>query len=492
MSQPNQTNQTNQPDLEARLGDHYRTMPIGSSRQLVARTAEAIDQAPRRALGRQWPSFRLTARRAAVVASAVAVLLALAVVASPMWFGAVAPAGPATANPSATSTAGVSPSATPNSGLGATSSPAFYSPDPSAIPADGGVVELGRMGLGGAWAIQGTNFCRIPDASQEACASRWPASDTEPPTVFVLDEKHAWTLTLTPGSVNQGDGPPYDHLNVIVNRTSDGGINWQQATVPGDYTFSQFGMSFVDPLRGYLIASPREFSSVATVLSTSDGGASWTVVARAHVSNGPLVDSPLGAQLTTSDATTLWAGAQPEAKIAHPLLAVSRDSGKTWSEVMLPGLEGAWGGDGGETFGPPVFLDSSTGFVTVQVGPDTPTVPTDTEVFGTTDGGRTWTRENLPAGFPSSGSAGPAWSGVDDFIDATHWVVAFDSTIYVTADGGKTWQSRAGQGLPTAVGLVCLDTSHFLAAYRPDNSTDGYLYRTDDGGMTWTLDSTGQ
>jgi photosystem II stability/assembly factor-like uncharacterized protein len=472
-------NDLNRPDLEGRLRDHYRTLEVGSSRELASRVAEAMDRAP----SRRWPALRLSPRRAAVGGLGLAVLAVMAIVASPLWFGQTTPAGPATANPTATA------SATPSSGPQATSSPAPYWPDPSAVLASSRASALGRMGLGGAWAIQGSYLCLIPDASNESCNSTWPASDTEPPAVFVLDETHAWTITLTPGSVNEGQGRPYDHLNIVVNRTADGGLNWKQANVPGDYTFSQFGISFVDPLHGYLIASPREFSSVATVLSTQDGGATWTVVARVSTANGPL-----GAQLTASDATTLWAGAQVEAKISHPLLAVSRDGGKSWSEVTLPGLAGAWGGDGGETYGPPVFVNPSTGFVTVQVAPDTPTVPTDTEVFGTTDGGRTWARKTMPAGFPSNGSAGPAWSGVDDFIDATHWVVAQGSTLYATADGGKTWQSSASEDLPAGafVRIVCIEPSTIVATYRPDGAADNYLYRTSNGGITWELASTGQ
>lgn len=478
-------NDLNRPDLEDRLRDHYTTLEVGSSRELASRVAEAMDRAP----GRRWPVVRLSARMAAVGALGLAALAVMAIVASPLWFGQATPAGPATANPTATA------GATPSSGPQATSSPAAYWPDPSAILANARVSALGKMELGGVWAVQGSYFCQMPDASNETCTSPWPSSDTEPPSVFVLDNMHAWTITLAPGSVLQGQGPPYDHLNIVVNRTSDSGLNWKQATVPGDYTFSQFGISFVDPLHGYLIASPREFSSVATVLSTQDGGATWTVVARVSTANGPL-----GAQLTASDATTLWAGAQGEAKISHPLLAVSRDGGKSWSEVTLPGLAGAWGGDGGETYGPPVFVNPSTGFVTVQVAPDTPTVPTDTEVFGTTDGGRTWARKTMPAGFPSNGSAGPAWSGVADFIDASHWVAASGTTLTFTSDGGRTWQAvwpngmPASAGLPagTFVGLVFFDPNVGFATYRPDGAADNYLYRTSNGGISWELASTGQ
>jgi photosystem II stability/assembly factor-like uncharacterized protein len=466
-------------DLESRLRNHYQTMPVGSSRNLASRVSTEMDRTP----VSRWPRLGLPLRhwRTAMAVLAVAALAAVAVN-GPTWFAPAAPGGPATTNtpPAAKS---VAPSPTASGGAQATSTPFSTTLRTAEQLAGARASQLDRMGTGGAWAVEESSFCTMPNQSHQTCDLPWPASDTDTPTIFVLDEKHAWSVTLTPGSVLGGQGPPFDHLNIVVNRTSDGGITWKQANVPGDYTFSQFGISFVDPMVGYIIASPHEFSSYATVLATRDGGATWAVEATVHMLHGPL-----GAQLTASDATTLWAGAQPEAKINHPLLAVSRDGGKTWSEVTLPGYQGAWGGDGGETLGPPVFVDSSVGFVTVQASPapNAPQVPTDTEVFGTKDGGRTWTHETLPAGFPASGSSAPAWYGPDDFIDATNWVAAEGSTLFVTADG-KTWKSALGSGLPQGsfAALVFLDPANGFGLFKAADGSGTFLYRTSDGGYEW-------
>lgn len=473
-------------DLEARLRDHYRSMPVGSSGNLASQVAAEID----RPLVRRWPRLGLALRhwRTAVALLAVAVLAAVAVN-GPTWFAPAAPGGPPTTNtpPAAKS---VMPSPLASGGAQATSTPSSTALGTAAQLAGARASQLGRIRTGGAWAVQGSSFCTMPDASHQTCDSPWPASDTDTPTVFVLDEMHAWSVTLTPGSVLQGSGPPFDHLNIVVNRTSDGGITWKQANVPGDYTFSQFGISFVDPLVGYIIASPHEFLSYATVLATRDGGATWTVEATVQMLHGPL-----GAQVTASDATTLWAGAQGEAKMSHPLLAVSRDGGKTWSEVTLPGYQGAWGGDGGETLGPPVFVDSSVGFVTVQAaaGPGALQVPTDTQVFGTKDGGRTWAQETLPASFPPNGSPKPPWYGPDDFIDATHWVAAQGSTLFVTADG-KTWKSALGSGLPQGsfATLAFLDPENGFGLFKAADGSGSFLYRTSNGGDEWQLVYGGQ
>jgi photosystem II stability/assembly factor-like uncharacterized protein len=290
----------------------------------------------------------------------------------------------------------------------------------------------------------------------------------QPPAVYVLDQKHAWTLTLSPGSVLNGQGPPYDHLNAVVNWTSDGGVTWQHANVPGDYSDSELSLAFVDPVDGYLIASPHDGGATSTVLATSDGGATWKVVARV----GLMKYGSLGAELTASDGSTLWAGAQGEARVSHPILAVSRNDGATWSEVTLPGLEGQWGGDGEAVMvTPPAFVDPSVGFVTILVG-------NTTEVFGTTDAGRTWAREALPDGF-----------GVTDFIDASHWVAADGATLTATADGGKTWKVAQDAGLPAGsfTQLVFLDPNVGFGLFSAADGSGSYLYRTDNGGDEWEL-----
>jgi hypothetical protein len=333
------------------------------------------------------------------------------------------------------------------------------------------------MGSGGAWAVQGPEFERIPDAGNSYGESPWPASDTEPPAVFVLDKDSAWTVTMTPGSVPFGQDPPYDHLNVVVNR-SQGGVPWKQASVPGDYSNSQLAITFANPLVGYMIASPHDGAAGSTVLTTRDGGATWSVVARVALQYGGL-----GAELTASDAETLWAGGQGESKTGHPLLAVSRDSGRTWSEVTLPGLEGQWAGDGSAlAVEPPVFIDPSVGFFTVLVN------GVDPEVFSTTDAGRTWTVANFPAGLNVTVARNALRSGAA-FVDATHWGAAVGSTVQLTSDAGKTWTKSLGLSLPAGrfVKLVFIDASTGYGLFEPAGGPEYSLYRTSSGGDDWSL-----
>ncbi|HEX7592477.1 MAG TPA: hypothetical protein VF375_11045 [Candidatus Limnocylindrales bacterium] len=457
-------NEMNGLDLELRLRDHYRTMDVGSSSLLTSRVVDGLDRLP---TARRWSVLRLPRRIATAAAIAVVGLAVTAVVAGPLWFGSAVPAVPltsptetaATPTPLGTATGNPSQTQAPVASVG--------TPDPSALLASARASALGRMGSGGAWAVQGTEFVRIPDAHSSVGDSPWPASDLEPPAVFVLDKDRAWTVTLAPGSVNGGQGPPHDHLNVIVNRKADIGVVWKQAGVPGDYTDSQLAITFADPLVGYLIASPHR-GGRSTVLATTDGGATWNVVASVSLQHGSL-----GAEVTASDPQTLWAAAQPESLTNHPVLAVSRDSGKTWSEVTLPGLDNLWGGNGMvQTLGPPVFDDPSNGFLAVVVAGNP-------EIFGTTDGGHTWTMTNM---------AGAEMTAAD-FIDPTHWAVVESFGVVTTWDAGKTWRQTLGRGLPdgTFVKLAFVDQVTGYGLFQPAGETKYYLYRTTSSGDEWGL-----
>jgi hypothetical protein len=123
-------NDVNQPDLELRLRDHYRTLDAGSSHDLAARVAEGLNRAP----GRRWSPFRMPRRTAAAAAIGVAALAVLAVLTAPLWFGQATPVGPAaSSSPTATLVASGSPSSSPSFPLAETPTP---TPGPAKCASD--------------------------------------------------------------------------------------------------------------------------------------------------------------------------------------------------------------------------------------------------------------------------------------------------------------------------------------------------------------------
>jgi photosystem II stability/assembly factor-like uncharacterized protein len=122
-------------------------------------------------------------------------------------------------------------------------------------------------------------------------------------------------------------------------------------------------------------------------------------------------------------------------------------------------------------------------------------------VFGTTDGGRTWVRENVPAGFSFTEESGynDGYTSMD-FIDAKNWVAATGTTFCATSDGGRTWKSVWPNGMPADLGmpaggfvkLVFGDPNTGFGLFRPADGSGNLLYGTLDGGVTWELESWGQ
>ena len=105
-------------------------------------------------------------------------------------------------------------------------------------------------------------------------------------------------------------------------------------------------------------------------------------------------------------------------------------------------------------------------------------------VMGTTDAGRTWTRD----------LAGPTDDRATylNFFDARHGIFALTglrTVLYRTVDGGRTWSSLA----PLATGADVLSVSfadprHGWLLVRAGSvmGPGGDLHRTSDGGATWT------
>ena len=443
-------------ELEERLRGHYQAIGSSSGPLLTARVADTLDRRP----VRRWRFAVSTGHRA--FAGALAGAAALAVIAlaiGPLLLGSNSPS-PAGPNASADATAALQ------------RPPA----DPSAILAGAETSGLGSAPNGGVWWVQGDTSWFASKPTSASGHSPSVVSNTVPPAVVVLDEQHQWTVTLGPGSVHPwaSQSPESNHLKAMVNRTADGGTTWQQASVPGDYPDSLLTLSFTDERQGFLMCSaPDQIGGSSTLLSTSDGGATWTVVATPAL---PAGSGHLGGMFTASDRSTLWAGS--EGGHTGPILSVSRDSGLSWSTVRLPGLEGLAGGTDRWMEEAPVFLDANIGFVHVfssQGGEFS-------DVFTTTDAGLTWTRQHLPFDARQV-----------DYLDTNHWLVPGHGSIAVTADGGATWKTVGARGMGGGdfVKLVFFDTDNGLGLYEPyDAPGHHYLYRTSDGGQDWLLSST--
>lgn len=266
--------------------------------------------------------------------------------------------------------------------------------------------------------------------------------------------------------------------SATVLRTTDGGATWERLTVTGADSGLQFRDVHARDARTawVLAAGPGERSRI---YRTDDGGATWALQFRNEDPNAfydcfAFFDRRRG--VVVSDAVD-----------GHLVIRLTGDGGRHWEAAAPAALPDAFDSEG-------AFAASGT--CLVSVGSRHAWIGTGTavgsRVYRSDDGGRSWRVAEVPV---VSGAA----SGVASvaFRDARMGValggriaVAADTSnhVAVTRDGGVTW-TRAGR--PAFAGAV------FGSAWVPGVRTPtlvavgpGGMSASGDDGATWTSLST--
>jgi photosystem II stability/assembly factor-like uncharacterized protein len=257
--------------------------------------------------------------------------------------------------------------------------------------------------------------------------------------------------------------------------------------------------AIVDPRDGSMHACTNHPVYGPTTHVSHDRGTTWTRAGELGLPEG----SELTLQRTwhiepgrESEPGTLWLGGAPG------VLFKSRDSGTTWKPV--PGLvdhptRERWNPGAGGMCTHSIQLDPrdpDRAFVGISAA----------GVFRTEDDGETWTPANkgtaadfLPDPYPDLGQCvhkvllHPADS--DRLWQQNH------CGVYRSDDGGDSWERLDGNGLPSSFGFpIALnprdpETAYVIPMVGGDNRVvcDGRLgvYKTSDGGDTWSLASNG-
>ena len=351
-----------------------------------------------------------------------------------------------------------------------------------------------------------------------------------------------------------------DGYGGVIYRSTDGGASFSQVTVAHDWQVTGLYAAPSDPLVVY--AAGRDGRDDPLLALSTDGGLSWA----------PLASGPVGAILApvaavdpadaqhvlvgtfgyglwvTADGGSSWtarsnglAATEPRSIATDPLdgsvvysadastLAVSEDSGRTWSDATTGLYDPADPAAGVAPLS--VTVDGASTAYASRVAESTPAQWD--PVMHSIDHGATWQPASvgIPPGlaacqlladprrqgvvFASVGSS--CWGGVGDVYVTTDsgesWhpvgpagrdpsAMAFDPVnrmlviaavrkVWTTADNGRHWKARASVPLGYADAVAIGSTPDTL--YVADNSSSRIAYSRN-GGRSWTvsvLDRTG-
>lgn len=415
----------------------------------------------------------------------------------------------------------------------------------------GGFDMYGRIGANAAWVERGSDLYVTRDDgaswtkgtvpggrsrgmfSQQTTATEPPPSSAAASGAFnpgfdhlypvFLDADHAWLVSW---SVSSAPSAQTAAWTLTVWRTSDGGLSWQSSQLPG--TYKGFGtIQFTDLQHGWVsvyrmasyssgdsqvpigLALPAATPTPAptpppddqtTMLSTSDGGATWQSVSSLNAL----------ALVQFSGTGEAWGYGQSDPSRLD-LVFHSTDGGLTWTRSKLPVASDDMVvavGEAPKTDGGTVTLRmlASHSKTINSAASDGSVSVTSTYViltFVSVDGGTTWSLEAtraipgarptpmtstsllvpLPAGQPI-GAMEMSWAGGE--VVGGPVSSGTPKSFEATFDGGVTWRNYSTVGLPGSIGLAewASPDDVWVAVSRP--SGGAYLYSTRDAGATWT------
>ena len=256
-----------------------------------------------------------------------------------------------------------------------------------------------------------------------------------------------------------------------IYRTLDGGASWTQYNVP----FNGGYLQFLDDSNGFVLSGEGSgmHKHAVYLYQTSDGGATWMLKYANDPSqpNNTLPFSGLKYGMTFRDTSTGWVGGYVPSPGAVYLYKTT-NGGTSWAQQSLALPAGYESAD--ITITSPTFFGSNDGILPVWASGGAGSA---LFIYVTHDGGGTWTRTGS---IPSQGSRGVDFISMNDGF-------AWNGSLQVTHNSGATW-SQVTPNVSLGDYVPYMDFVSTTNGWILLNSVNGStpLYRTTDGGTTWT------
>jgi hypothetical protein len=362
---------------------------------------------------------------------------------------------------------------------------------------------------------------------------------------FFLDADHGWLLSWT---VSNAAACQVGDWSLTVWRTSDGARSWQSAGVPG--TYKGYGtLQFTDTQHGWMTITRMDAAGCSTQTGGGDGSATSTIGPAPELATPAPTPTPAPLPsdqttvLSTSDGGATWSPASTLAVMAFfsftgskeawgygsggsgagalDLVLRSVDGARTWtkSELPMPAGYSLMGiGQEPEVDGDLVTLRveaTATGPLGgLSATPNAPYSGPAYEIltFVSSDAGTTWRLDAtraIPGEYPNlmttvSGIYLQAPRSQPIAVSEENWAsggpygVFYGQGLPVTSDtfqasfdGGVSWLSYSTKGLPGSVGMAQWTSPDDVWVMSSADSMGGYggssyIYTTRDSGNTWT------
>ena len=346
----------------------------------------------------------------------------------------------------------------------ATRIPATASASLPALPAAASpsIQSLTMLDLNNGWALTDTGVVRTSDGGSSWYNATPPDFSGAPASPFFLDASTGWLAVS--GS---------DPTTGTLYHTSDGGVTWSSTTVP----FGGGSLHFIDGMHGWdLVGLNAGMSHEAVaIFRTSDGGATWSRVfvndpsVAGSTDSLPLVGDKSG--ITVLEGQHAWVtGSQPSSDFIY--VYTSQDGGTSWAHQNLSIPAAYSGAMTGANL--PVFFGNNEAVLAVLLFANA----NGSEFYISHDGGQSWSATTPvdQGGFLSVASASDffVWDG--------------SAPLNVSHDGGASW-SKVTPNINIKDNMVSMQFINASTgwALTSDASSHRMLYKSMDGGATWTV-----